>query len=62
MVAAEDKPTIYILKQIRNGLTQYNLDQLIKDPKTPLPLFIAALQGYDRYKKIIDRLQKILNK
>lgn len=61
-MTTEDRPATHILKLIRNGLTQKDLERLIKDVKTPLPIFIAALQGFERYKKIIDRLQKIKKK
>lgn len=60
-MVAEDKPATYILKLIRKGLSLGDLERLIKDSNTPLPIFMAALQGFERYKKIIDRLQKIQN-
>lgn len=62
MTTEEQKPTTQILKLIRNGLTLHDLERLIKDVKTPLPLFMAALQGFERYKKLIGRLHGILKK
>jgi hypothetical protein len=55
-------PATLILSKIRGGLTIKQLEGLIKDQSTPLPIFMAALQGFDRYKKVIERLKSILTK
>ena len=47
-----------ILSLIRSGLTINQLKSLIKDKKTPLPVFIAAIQGFNRYCTIIKRLEE----
>ena len=55
-------PSTHIISLIRSGLTLNQLERLIKDQSTPLPLFMSALKGYERYKKIIERLNSILKK
>ena len=52
---------VEILKKIREGLSIEQLERLIKDQKTSLPIFLAALQGYDRYRKLIERYQQLID-
>lgn len=53
------KPTDHLTILIRKGLTLDELDELIDNPETSLPLFKEALSNHDKYLKMIEKLDEI---